>query len=243
MKFICSLMLACFSIIPMLGQGIFDGTTSVGFGITTFLLNGANPANQKIFPKESEGAIGGGFPNWQSGFSLKGTLGVDKHNTYRIPFGLDYYIMNGVQRLPDKFYTIQASHTIHIPTLFTGFEYAFAELPLANAKAYAGLDLRLSMIAPTELEVNLNYEKPNFPDTTRYFGKSGATRFGTAFRVGIEGIVEERWSVNISAGYSVFNLLGRDDKRGELFTPSAVTETVESIIGSITTAVLIQYRI
>ncbi|MGA1435753.1 MAG: hypothetical protein ACO34C_09675, partial [Candidatus Kapaibacteriota bacterium] len=62
-------------------------------------------------------------------------------------------------------------------------------------------------------------------------------------RVGIEGVVEDRWSVNISAGYTVFNLLGRDDKRGELFTPSAVTETVESIIGGNTTAVLIQYRI
>jgi hypothetical protein len=151
--------------------------------------------------------------------------------------------MNGVQRLPDKFYTIQASHTIHIPTLFTGFEYAFAELPLANAKAYAGFDLRLSMMAPTELEVNLNYEKPDFPDTTRYFGKSSATRLGTGLRVGIEGIVEDRWSVNISAGYTVFNLLGRDNERGELFTPSSITESVESMIGGITTAVIIQYRL
>jgi len=151
MKCFLSFIIACVAFLPSQADGLFDGTTSVGFGITTFLLNGANPANQKIFPKESEGAIGGGFPNWQSGFSLKGTFGIDKKNTYRIPFGLDYYIMNGVQRLPDKFYTIQASHTIHIPTLFAGFEYAFAELPLANAKAYAGFDLRLSMMAPTEL--------------------------------------------------------------------------------------------
>ena len=243
MKCFLSFIIACVAFLPSQADGLFDGTTSVGFGITTFILNGANPANQKIFPKESEGAIGGGFPNWQSGFSLKGTFGIDKKNTYRIPFGLDYYIMNGVQRLPDKFYTIQASHTIHIPTLFAGFEYAFAELPLANAKAYAGFDLRLSMMAPTELEVNLNYEKPDFPDTTRYFGKSSATRLGTGLRVGIEGIVEDRWSVNISAGYTVFNLLGRDNERGELFTPSSITESVESMIGGITTAVIIQYRL
>ena len=231
MKLIYSFIIACLAFLPSQADSLFDGATSVGFGITTFLLNGTNPANQKIFPKESEGAIGGGFPNWQSGFSLKGTLGIDKKNNYRIPFGLDYYIMNGVQRLPDKFYTIQASHTIHIPTLFAGFEYSFAELPLANAKAYAGVDLRLSMMAPTELEVNLNYEKPDFPDTTRFFGKSSAIRFGTGFRLGIEGVVEDRWSVNISAGYTTFNLLGRDDDRGELFTPSSITESMESIIG------------
>ncbi|MFM8280390.1 MAG: hypothetical protein ACKN9Y_02200 [Bacteroidota bacterium] len=242
MKYIVSFIVLCLAISPMHGNNIFEGSTSVSFGITTFLLNGTNPANQKIFPKESEGAIGGGFPNWQSGFSIKGVVGIDKNNTYRIPFVLDYFIMNGVQRLPDKYYTIQANHTIHIPTLFSGFEYAFATLPLANAKAYAGIDLRLSMLAPTELEVSLDYVKPDFPDTTRYFGKSGASRFGTSVKLGIEGLVEDNWSVNISTGYTVFNLLGRDNTRGELFTPSAVTETVESIIGAITTTVLVQYR-
>jgi hypothetical protein len=243
MKHIVSIILAMMFIFPAKADGLFDGKTSLGFGITTFLLNGSNPANQKIFPKESEGAIGGGFPNWQSGISLKGTLGIDKNNNYRIPFGLDYYIMNGVQRLPDKFYTIQASHTIHVPTVFAGFEYAFAELPLANAKAFVGLDLRLSMITSSELEVFLNYEKADFPDTTRYFGKQNASRLGSSLRVGIEGVVEDRWSVNISAGYTAFNLLGRDNARGELFTPSSLSESVESIIGGIMTAVLVQYTL
>ena len=224
-------------------QSVFDGTTSVAFGVSTFLINGANPANQKIFPKESEGAIGGGFPNWQSGFSLKGTLGIDKKNDYRIPFGLDYFIMSGVQRVPDKYYTIQATHTIHIPTLFAGFEYAFADLPLANAKAYAGFDIRMSMLAPTELEVILNYEKPDYPDTTRYFGKPAASRLGAGVKLGIEGAVEDRFSVNISVGYTAFNLLGRNNVRGELFTPSSLAESVESIIGAITSSVLVQYQL
>lgn len=243
MRYILGLFIVLFSCLPARTQSIFEGNTSVAFGVSTFLLNGANPANQKIFPTESEGAIGGGFPNWQSGISLKGTIGIDKNNDYRIPFGLDYFVMSGVQRVPDRFYTIVANHTIHIPTIFAGFEYAFADLPLANAKAYAGFDLRMSMLAPTELEVKLNYEKPDFPDTTRYFGKTGASRLGAGVKLGIEGVVEERWSVNISVGYTAFNLLGRNNERGELFTPSAVTESVESIIGALTSSVLIQYRL
>lgn len=243
MKYIIGLLLVICSQMSAQAQSVFDGTTTVAFGVSTFLLNGSNPANQKIFPNESEGAIGGGFPNWQSGFTVKGTLGVDKQNELRIPFGLDYFVMSGVQRVPDRFYTIQATHTIQIPTIFTGIEYAFADLPLANAKAYAGFDVRMSMLAPTELEVKLNYEKPDFPDTTRYFGKTGATRLGAGVKLGIEGVVEERWSVNISVGYTAFNLLGRDNLRGELFTPSALTETVESIIGGFTSSVLVQYRL
>lgn len=243
MRYILGLCFVLISCLPARGQSMFAGNTSIAFGVSTFLLNGANPANQKIFPQESEGAIGGGFPNWQSGFTLKGTLGIDKNNDYRIPFGLDYFVMSGVQRVPDRFYTIVANHTIQIPTLFAGFEYAFADLPLANAKAYAGFDIRMSMLAPTELEVKLNYEKPDFPDTTRYFGKTGASRLGAGLKLGIEGVVEERWSVNISIGYTAFNLLGRNNERGELFTPTAVTESVESIIGALTSSVLIQYRL
>jgi hypothetical protein len=243
MNYIFGFVFAICMFAPLSAQSMFNGPTSIAFGVSTFLLNGANPANQKIFPVESEGAIGGGFPNWQSGFSLKGTVGIDKQNNLRIPFGLDYFIMSGVQRVPDRFYTIVAKHTIQIPTIYTGFEYAFADLPLANAKAYAGIDIRLSMIAPTELEVNLNYVKDDFPDTTRYFGKSGASRIGAGVKLGIEGAVEENWYVNISVGYSAFNLIGRDNLRGELFTPSAVSESVESIIGAITTSVLVQYRL
>lgn len=68
MKCFLSFIIACISFLPSQADGLFDGTTSVGFGITTFLLNGANPANQKIFPKESEGAIGGGFRIGNQGF-------------------------------------------------------------------------------------------------------------------------------------------------------------------------------
>jgi len=130
MKYIIGLVLVISSLLPVSAQSVFDGTTTVALGVSTFLINGSNPANQKIFPQESEGAIGGGFPNWQSGITLKGTVGIDKNNNIRIPFGLDYFVMSGVQRVPDRFYTIQAKHTIQIPTIFAGFEYAFADLNL-----------------------------------------------------------------------------------------------------------------
>ncbi len=61
MKYIIGLVLVISSLLPVRAQSVFDGTTTVAFGVSTFLINGSNPANQKIFPNESEGAIGGGF--------------------------------------------------------------------------------------------------------------------------------------------------------------------------------------
>ena len=244
MKYIVSFVFLFFVLMNApVHAGIFDGDTYAGFGLSTFLLNGDNPANKEIFPKENEGVIGGGFPNWQSGISLKGMLSIDPQRVYRIPFSFDYYVMRGVQRLPDKYYTIRSTHIIQIPTLSAGFEYAFANLPLANAKVYAGADVRCSFVLPTELEVALDYSNPTFPDTTRYYGKDAATRLGMALRIGIDGEIAAPWYVNISIGYNAFNLIGRDALRGELFTPSKLSETQESIIGSIIANVMVQCKL
>ena len=70
-----------------------------------------------------------------------------------------------------------------------------------------------------------------------------ATRLGMGLRIGVDGEVFAPWYVNISAGYNAFNLLGRNDSRGELFTPSNLSEKVESIIGAIATTILIQYKL
>ena len=243
MKRIYSFVLATILCTCNLSAQIFDGETYLGIGISSITFNGDNPANKQIFPKGNNTTVGGGFPNAQTALSLRTTLSIDKNRTYRIPISFDYVLLSGVQRLPDKFYNIYATHSVHIPTISAGFEYAFLSLPLANAKLYAAADIKLSMIQKSELIVNLDYENKDFRDTTRIYGKETATRLGMGLRIGVDGEVFAPWYVNISAGYNAFNLLGRNDSRGELFTPSNLSEKVESIIGAIATTILIQYKL
>jgi hypothetical protein len=244
MRSIIRLTLALTLLVPSISYAdLFDGETFLTFGLSTLSINGANPARNVIFPKGNEATIGGGFPGPQTGISVRALLCVDKQREFRIPIGFDYYYFRGLQRLPDKFYTIYATHTVQVPAFSMGFEYGFLELPLASARVYAGADLRLFFIRPSNLTVNVDYENPDFRDTTRTFGKSAATRLGTSLRIGVDGEISKPWYVNISLGYNVFNLMGRDDARGELFTPSLLSETRESLLGSLIINVSMQYKL
>ena len=218
----------------------------IGIGLTTSWLNGSNPASDIILPKDTVHTIGGGFNGQQPGIALRGIFIMDPERRMRITTGLDYVWFTGLQRIEGSGYTLYARHTLEIPTTVLGFEYAFMNLPLANAKLYGGVDARYSFITNGTFRRKIVYKLiDNIDDVTISTKKSFGTpsRFGAALKLGIEGELLDPVYVNISGAYGAINLIGRNNRRGELFTPTTDDETQESLLGNIMFTMMIQYRL
>jgi len=226
----------------------------VGVGLVTSWLNGANPASDIIFPRDTVHSIGGGFNGQQPGIALRGIFIMDPDRRIRITTGLDYIWYTGLQRIEGPGYTFYARHTLEIPTIILGFEYAFLTLPLANAKVYAGVDARYSIVSGGSFRRRVVYKNfDKIDDTTiaskPFYGNQAypqfesQSRLGAALKLGIEGELLDPIYVNISGSYGAINLVGRNDIRGELLTPSKeVAETQESVLGNIFFTMMMQYR-
>ncbi|MBS1538605.1 MAG: hypothetical protein JST20_12750 [Bacteroidetes bacterium] len=226
----------------------------VGVGLVTSWLNGANSASDIIFPKDTVHSIGGGFNGQQPGIALRGIFIMDADRRFRITTGLDYIWYTGLQRIEGPGYTFYARHTLEIPTVILGFEYAFLTLPLANAKIYAGVDARYSFVTDGSFRRRVVYKNfDKIDDTTiaskPYYGNQAypqfetQSRLGASLKLGIEGELLDPVYVNISGSYGAINLVGRNDIRGELLTPSKeVAETQESVLGNIFFTMMLQYR-
>jgi hypothetical protein len=227
----------------------------VGIGLVTSWLNGSNPATDIIFPRDTIHSIGGGFGGQQPGIALRGIFIMDSARRLRITTGLDYIWYTGVQRIEGPGYTFYARHTLEMPTAILGFEYAFLNLPLANAKIYAGVDARYSFVTNGSFRRKVVYKNfDKIDDTTiaskPFYGNQSYPQFetqprlGASIKLGIEGELLDPVYVNISGAYGAINLLGRNDIRGELLTPSKEpAEKQENILGNIFFTMMIQYRL
>lgn len=219
----------------------------IGVGLTTSWINGTNPATDIIFPKDTIHSIGGGFNGQQPGLAIRGVFIMDQERRMRITAGLDYIWYTGLQRIEGPGYTFYARHNLDLPTVVLGFEYAFLNLPLANAKMYVGMDARYSILTNGDFRRKIVYKLIDvISDTTINTKESfGAVqpRLGAAIKVGIEGELLDPVYVNISGAYGAINLFGRDDKRGEYLTPTNLSEIKENILGNIFFTMMIQYRL
>ncbi|MBI3258121.1 MAG: hypothetical protein HYZ54_01375, partial [Ignavibacteriae bacterium] len=130
----------------------------IGIGLTTSWLNGANPATDIIFPKDTIHSIGGGFNGQQPGLAIRGTFIMDPDRRMRITAGLDYIWYTGLQRIEGPGYTFYARHNLDLPTFVLGFEYAFMNLPLANARMYVGVDARYAVLRKGDFRRKIVYK-------------------------------------------------------------------------------------
>jgi hypothetical protein len=216
-------------------------------GLTTMWITSENIARERIFPRSEEEMPGAGFDGQQAGISLRMLYGIDAVKNMRVTAGLDYYFLRGIQRNQFTSSTLFFTYSVDMPTLVLGTEYALLEYPPGDARIYAGIEARGALTIAKPINFRLVRLKG---DTLIQSGKGeikeNAFRLGGAVRLGIDGEIYDPFYVNFSVGYGIINLVGRDDSRGELFTPNHTAvgyiEAKENFIHNMLVSFLIQYR-
>ncbi len=251
-------LLTIFSVIVVLfpmtlgkANSQYAGNVFVAGGLSTIDLMGDNPSSLPMVDfaewqtADPDPVWGGGYTGPQSGMGLAFTFLLDDEETYRVPIGLDYYFFHSVQRVPlARDITIHLKHTYSVGSLSLGFDYVYVRFPLAEAKSYVGVDTRLTLLAADKYTMFRNFHNSDDLDSTyKVQTKDDAFRLGGTLKLGIEGKIYDRWYLNINAGYSVMNLLLRDDERGELFTPPVQPETKENLVYGFVFRFFVQYRL
>lgn len=219
---------------------------SITSGISTISILGDNPGAKSIIERDTtkEPIYGGSFKTPQACFSFQVNVGLDNENKFIVPIGFEYVYFNALERIPAATQlTVYLRHSISVPTFYTGLLYQFMKFPLANVKAYAGIEARASFVQEGVFYRRFYYHALDSSFIYESKTKDAATRLGATIRLGFQGEVIDPWYVNFSAAYGIMNLLGRDDKRGELLTPLRNFETKESLVYNLHFALLIQYRL
>lgn len=225
-------------------------------GFTTQSFLGDEIATNPLVARDSLTLPGGSFNGQQLGATIRAMLFLDTAKKFRMPIGLDYVRFFGAQRLEvSQFYRIQLFNSLQVITPTIGLDYSMFKLPLANASMYVGAELRGSFFTNGNL---IREDYLNFYDTINNFqvfdrdsllkrieiqNKPNTFRLGGAVKLGVEGKIQDPLYLNISLSYGSPNLFGRDNARGELFTPNKTFENQESVVQQLFFHFLLQYRL
>lgn len=226
--------------------------TKVEFGFTATFLHGEQGAQLPMFSSRNDSTFvtGSNFVGAQSGVSARVNFEVGPMKRFIIPLGVDMTFFRGLQRLENPGLTGHGSVSNNVTSIVTGCQYRFADLPLAEAFLYGGVDVRGSFIGGSRFQYEVDEYSTGQPlpqyslDTTL---KSSVFRLGGALRLGVQGILSEPLRVNINATYGILNLVGRDmrttgaDRRGQLLTPTRIGESGEQFAAFSSISLWLQY--
>jgi hypothetical protein len=222
----------------------------VSAGLSTAEIIGNNIAQYPLIWDTPDGKIyGGSFDQSQNGLRLEGNFSLDTGEIFEIPIGFEYIFFKGRERQPiSDSSDIKFKHDVDVAIFSLGFFYSFYEIyPFKlKAKFYTGVDTRTSFISQGRYEASINYTIDN-PEVIAYDTKEAAIRFGGAIILGLNGEINEKVGVDFRAGLGMMNLLGKNDERGELFTPRKKTgdyeEKGESSVFNFHFAMMIQFKL
>jgi len=231
----------------------------VSGGLSTTWITSDNPAVERIVGVVEEGQeeaddlpFGGSLDGSQIGWGIRCYADLDKQKTFRIPFGVDLHLMSGTQSVVANTYAAKAQHDVNIWTIHGGFEYAFVEFPLAFARAYVAGELRGAFVGASRITKTLRTidgQTGKIVTTVDEFSdKPMVFRLGAMARLGIEGEIYYPLFLNTSVGYGVMNLLFRDTRptpegRGELLTPTPISEPFEGMLQHLNFTFMLQVRL
>ncbi|GIV53539.1 MAG: hypothetical protein KatS3mg039_0057 [Candidatus Kapaibacterium sp.] len=231
---------------------VYRSSASVGY-TATFLLN--SPATNLIFsPSSNDSGIvyvnGSRFVGAQSGLTLRYVHALDQQQRWFIPMSIEAIFFRGKQRLESLLFIGRGEVATDVYTLSTGVQYRFADLPLAQAFLYAGIEPRVSVVGGASFSYQVTDKSTGAPvseygiDTTL---KPTVIRAGGIVRLGAQGVLDDRIMLNLSIAWGAFNLIGRDgrttdpQRRGQLLTPTRIFETSEAIEQFLQFSLWIQY--
>lgn len=246
MRFI--LILIIISSSSLLSQGLrqpfkYSRNWSVAAGLRTQMVLG-EPNGGKLIVRDTNNPriLNGGFENMQPGIELQYTY-YWNDDKFRIPiaFGYNFYSTAELRYVtPSR--QLKLKHKVDFIDFRTGFHYSFVRFPLANARAYAGIEIAGNLIRPRLFDNRIvDILDPDFVQINETPLKDNAFRLGSIIRLGAEGELEKNLMINMSAGISFVNVLFRDDERRELMTPITTFETGESFMMNFSLSFLIQY--
>lgn len=230
----------------------------VSAGLSTDWIISDNPAVQRIVPQTDSDSLsvdapyGGSLDGMQVGWGIRCYADLDKQKTFRVPFGIDWHQLSGTQSIIAPTYAARVTHNVDIWTVHAGFEYAFVEFPLAFARAYVAGELRGSIIGPNRFIAStktINEETREISETVREGeGKPAVFRLGGMVRLGVEGEIYYPLFLNTSIAYGAMNLFFRDDRptpegRGELLTPTRISEPREQLLQHVNFTFMLQIRL
>jgi len=223
----------------------FTRNFSIAGGLSTLHILYDNPATMPIVERDTNKAdiVGGKFGGNHPGFSMLFNFGTDATSNFTFPVGFGYYYLAAGQKVPspldENFYFI---NTINILTFSLGCNYSFWEIPMARAKMFTGLEARGTYSSGSNLEVRIQTRSTQVDSSYIIDDKPPAIRFGAALKIGVVGDLWDQWQLNTGVSYSIMNLLGRDNQRGEFLTPMTFNEKSESLVHTILFYFLIQYK-
>lgn len=235
----------------------------VELGYTASFLLADNPATHSIFSvgtEQNPGTLvtGSNFIGAQSSISARMNMELGERRKFIVPIGADVTFYRGLQRLEGDGVSGHGVVSANIYSIVAGLQYRFLDLPLAEAFLYGGLEMRGNFINAPNFKYEIVSRTGGSPPVIVHDTaiKSNVFRFGSAARVGVQGIVAEPVRVNISLAYGIMNLFGRDlryldpntgkpnpIRRAELLTPSRIGETTESLVHFMHFSILLQYKL
>lgn len=201
---------------------------SVEFGMLPSLV----VWNDKItspLGSSSQNYRGGGFFSFNNAFSFKTVFKPFANYHFSFPIGFEYIFYRAYHRVPiSPFVTAYLTHSIDLPSINIGSRYSFFKLPFANVWTYGELNLSGNFVGSSKYSVKIDYQLLDSSSAKAVIGKTSVFRFGGSLRFGFLGEIDGPWNVNIYSGLNLLNLLGRQDSRGELLTPSNIFEPKEN---------------
>jgi hypothetical protein len=169
---------------------------------------------------------------------------VDEKSTFYVPFTFEYSFFTGRERLNRSQYIVEIwSHSLNVFSISSGLQANFYKMDFANAQIYAGIEGRISFLSKFDYRSKRYYLEADRQELWVVKPKEDATRIGGTFRLGVEGKLRDLLHVNAGFALSSLNLIGKDNERGELFSPSAITEVQESTINTLQVFILLQFNL
>lgn len=245
------LFIICFFILSSTAKSQFDQELKIALGLSTVKLMGDDKGGngKRIFPVPgSDEMFGGSFDQSQPGIELRLTFPIDDDQKFRFPVGIDYQFYSAKEVAADYAYYEKLHHSLNVLSVYFGVHWAFVEFPLADAIGYIGLEARTSYLHRISLVWERIWRNPEIPTEHHAFtlkerGKDDTFRFGGLLRIGIEGDLIDRFQINPSFGFSIMNLLNRNNERGELLTSFNLFDVRESFVFNYHVSILIQYKL
>jgi hypothetical protein len=234
----------------------FDAKYSLQVGLSSMNIIGNNPATEPMWYVDGQGnhVYGGSLNGSYLGGMIKLIISMDSAEKLTIPVGFEYTLLDGMYNYPyvdttniyRQRYLNNYKFSADCFKIYLGANYVVKRFPIAHGKLYMGAEAVTTFITNVERKRD-TYFVTYDSMTTHIDKKDNAVRLGGVFRLGINGKIINNFYADINCGVGIMNLIGRNNSRGELLTPTKNTpsyvETKESLVYTFQLVMSVQYRL
>lgn len=189
---------------------------------------------------------GGSFDGVETGIHFSLITNLDTDHNWLLPLTFEYnWLKAGEEVYASQYKKYVTSHKIATQKISTGIQWQFYTFPFKDVRAYIGAEAKAVFVNNQLMKVEsiiVSDEGVVQSVTTHRAAKPDAVRFGSEIKLGFRGELLHNFYINTFLGMEALNLLGRDDMRGELFTPY-IMESKEQIVPQWHFVLMLEYKI